>query len=85
MSSGWMRDMTTAQKIQHRLVDFQFDWAELNARDAVRPEPVPVQDYLALLRSFLADISLITREETSEWVNDFQSAAAQLTDHAAKR
>jgi hypothetical protein len=85
LSSRWMRDITTAQKIQQRLVDFQFDWAELNARDAVGPEPVPVHDYLTLLRAFLSDISSITQEETSEWVNEFQSAVAQLTNQAGNR
>ncbi|MEU8198953.1 SLATT domain-containing protein [Microbispora amethystogenes] len=85
LSSRWMRDITTAQKIQQRLVDFQFDWADLNARDAMGPGPVPVHDYLALLRAFLSDVSSITQEETSEWVNEFQSAVAQLTNHSGNR
>ncbi len=85
LSSRWMRDIMTAQKIQQRLVNFQFDWAELNARDSLGAEPVPVHDYLALLRAFLSDISSITQEETSEWVSEFQSAVAQLTNQAGNR
>jgi hypothetical protein len=85
LSSGWMRDMVTAQRIQHRLVEFQLDWAAMNARDAIGPDQSTVHDYLALLRSFMSDISLITAEETSEWVSDFQTAVAQLNNQTGNR
>jgi hypothetical protein len=85
LSSGWMRDMVTVQKIQRRLVEFQLDWAALNAHDAIGPERTPVHHYLELLRSFMADISLITSEETSEWVSDFQNAVSQLNNQTGAR
>ncbi|GAA1303983.1 hypothetical protein Psi02_44970 [Planotetraspora silvatica] len=85
LSSGWMRDMVTTQRIQHRLVEFQLDWAAMNARDAIGPDQSSVHDYLALLRSFMSDISVITAEETSEWVSDFQTAVAQLNNPTGNR
>ncbi|GAA4592681.1 SLATT domain-containing protein [Planotetraspora phitsanulokensis] len=85
LSSGWMRDMVAAQRIQHRLVEFQLDWAAMNARDAIGPDQSTVHEYLELLRSFMSDISLITAEETSEWVSDFQTAVSQLNNQAGNR
>ncbi|GII51659.1 hypothetical protein Pth03_00480 [Planotetraspora thailandica] len=85
LSSGWMRDMVAVQKIQRRLVEFQLDWAALNAHDALNSQPTPVHDYLELLRAFMSDISVITAEETSEWVSDFQNAVAQLNTQAGAR
>ncbi|GAA4084908.1 SLATT domain-containing protein [Nonomuraea soli] len=74
LSSRWMRDMVTAQRIQRRLRDFQLDWTALNAQQMTPP----VREYLAALRTFVTDISTIMSDETSEWVSEFQSGLAQL-------
>ncbi|MFI6453486.1 SLATT domain-containing protein [Streptosporangium amethystogenes] len=78
LSSRWMRDMVCAQEIQSRLHGFQLDWAVLNAQDAVEQRPIPVEDYLDLLRAFITDLSAIMTRETNEWVTEFQSGLAQL-------
>ncbi|MEV4383488.1 SLATT domain-containing protein [Streptosporangium sp. NPDC049644] len=77
LSSRWMRDMVCAQEIQSRLHGFQLDWAVLNARD-VEQRPIPVEDYLDLLRAFITDLSAIMTRETNEWVTEFQSGLAQF-------
>lgn len=80
LSSRWMRDMITAQRIQRRLRQFQIDWAGLNARQAMNAEASrpDVPGYLDLLRGFLIDVSDITINETAEWVSEFQAGIAQL-------
>jgi hypothetical protein len=86
LSSGWMRDVAAAQRVQRRLQEFQLDWATLNARDALTPElaGVDVSGYLDLLRSFVTDMSAIMMEETAEWVAEFQSGISQLTSQATR-
>jgi hypothetical protein len=80
LSSRWLRDMVTAQRIQRRLQRFQIDWTALNAQAAAAQpeEPVDVPAYLDLLRGFVLDVSDITINETSEWVSEFQAGIAQL-------
>ena len=77
LSSRWMRDMVTAQKIQLQLQEFQLDWAAMNAQDAVRTGP-DVQQYLGLLRGFTTGLSRVMAEETADWVTEFQSGLQQL-------
>jgi hypothetical protein len=79
LSSRWMRDMVTAQKLQHRLIEFQLDWVELEVRGATDPGAATTHDYLRLLRSFITDTSTVTHEETLEWLTEFQSTTAQLS------
>ncbi|GAA3030911.1 SLATT domain-containing protein [Streptosporangium longisporum] len=78
LSSRWMRNMVCAQEIRSRLHDFQLDWAVLNARDAAGQGPIPVEEYLELLRAFITDLSATITRETGEWVTEFQSGLAQL-------
>ncbi|MEU4831736.1 SLATT domain-containing protein [Streptosporangium sp. NPDC023615] len=78
LSSRWMRDMVCAQEIQSRLHAFQLDWAVLNARDAAEQRPVPVEEYLELLRVLITDLSATIIGETGEWVAEFRSGLAQL-------
>lgn len=89
ISSAWMRDMRTAQKIQRRLQEFQFDWAARNAQDAqAGPSNVTGVDvawYLNLLRGFVLDLSEIMMDETAEWVAEFQSGLLQLQTQVNRR
>lgn len=83
LSSGWMRDMVTAQRIQRRLQEFQLDWTVLSAAQA-QEQAIDPRAYLEMLRGFYTDLSEIMMEETSEWVAEFQSGLNQLqsqTDH----
>lgn len=58
LSSGWMRSMTTAQSLERRLEQLQYDWAAECARSASRTvDPKQVQNRLALLRAFSDDVA----------------------------
>ena len=79
LSSGWMRDVTTAQTIQRRLERFQLDWAVECARAASGPiGSMQVLNRFELLRAFGEDLLDFVRHETAEWVVEFQSSLAQL-------
>jgi hypothetical protein len=83
LSSAWMRDMVTSQRIQRRLQVFQLDWTTLDA--AAHGESASVEPYLTLLRDFATDLSDIMIAETSEWVSEFQSGLALLEAQAGRR
>ena len=52
ISSGWMRSMTTAQALERRLEQLQYDWASECARSATRTvDPKQVQNRLACCAS----------------------------------
>ncbi|ACY98695.1 MULTISPECIES: SLATT domain-containing protein [Thermomonospora] len=86
ISSGWMRDMRTAQKIQRRLQEFQFDWAARSAEEARSGQSeVDVAWYLNLLRGFVLDLSEIMMDETAEWIAEFQSGLLQLQTQVNRR
>jgi hypothetical protein len=79
LSSGWMRSMTTAQALGRRLEQLQYDWAAECARSAARTvDPRQVQNRLALLRVFSADVAALLQQETTEWVLEFQSSLLRL-------
>ena len=60
LSSGWMRSMTTAQALERRLEQLQYDWAAECARGASRTvDPKQVQNRLALLRVFSDDVAAL--------------------------
>jgi SMODS and SLOG-associating 2TM effector domain 2 len=87
LSSRWMRDMVTAQKIKHRLQEFQLDWAILYARNMFSQgtKDIDIQEYLELIRKFTADLSSIMIEETSEWVTEFQTGLHQLESQTGRK
>jgi SMODS and SLOG-associating 2TM effector domain 2 len=79
ISSGWMRSMTTAQALERRLEQLQYDWAAECARSASRTvDPKQVQNRLALLRTFSDDVAAQMQQETAEWVLEFQSNLLRL-------
>jgi hypothetical protein len=86
LSSGWMRDVMTAQRVQRRLQDFQFAWIELNAADAgldqAQSSPLP---YLELVREFARDLSDLVIGETGDWVAEFQTGLQQLESATSKK
>jgi SMODS and SLOG-associating 2TM effector domain 2 len=85
LSAGWMRDMTTAQRIQRRLQVFQFDWTALDAARAADEAAATVEPYLTLLRDFVTDLSNLMIEETSDWVSEFQSGLQLLEAQTSRR
>jgi SMODS and SLOG-associating 2TM effector domain 2 len=79
LSSGWMRSMTTAQALERRLEQLQYDWAAECARSAARTiDPKQVQNRLALLRVFSDDVAALLQQETATWVLEFQSNLLRL-------
>jgi VIT1/CCC1 family predicted Fe2+/Mn2+ transporter len=85
LSSGWMRDMVTAQAIQRRLEVLRFDWASECARSALttRRQLEEVERQLTLLREFAGDLVALTSSETSEWIAEFQTSLAGAQRKAA--
>jgi SMODS and SLOG-associating 2TM effector domain 2 len=86
LSTGWMRDIATAQRVQRRLQSFQFAWMELNAVEARKdcPESSPLP-YLELLRDFAHDLSDLVIGETDDWVAEFQTGLQQLESVASRK
>jgi SMODS and SLOG-associating 2TM effector domain 2 len=79
ISSGWMRSMTTAQALERRLEQLQYDWAAECARSAARTvDPKQAQTRLALLRAVSDDMAALMQRETAEWVLEFQSNLLRL-------
>jgi SMODS and SLOG-associating 2TM effector domain 2 len=79
ISSGWMRSMTTAQALERRLEQLQYDWAAECARTAARTvDPKQAQNRLALLRAVSDDMAALMQQETAEWVLEFQSNLLRL-------
>lgn len=89
-SSKWMRYITTEQKLQRLLAEFQMDWALLNqqAASGVEPkegEPTLDQQKLERLKDFRLAIHEIIETETEVWVKEFKTSLADLANAAEKR
>jgi hypothetical protein len=82
LTSGWMRDVSTAQALQRRLEAFQFDWASECVREVLGPTEgtagEAAERCLGVLRRFCEDISDMVRSETSEWMLEFRATMTQL-------
>ncbi|MFJ9522405.1 SLATT domain-containing protein [Kitasatospora sp. NPDC101801] len=81
-TSGWMRDVSTAQALQRRLEAFQFDWASECVREVLGPTEgtagEAAERCLGVLRRFCEDVSDVVRGETSEWMLEFRATMTQL-------
>jgi hypothetical protein len=78
LSSGWMRSMTTAQALERRLEQLQYDWAAECARSAPPAPSTPSRSRTALLRAFSDDVAALLQQETASWVLEFQSNLLRL-------
>lgn len=86
LSAGWMRDMTTVQRIRRRLQEFQFAWMQINAADARKDPPqTSVDAYLKLVHDFDCDLEDLVISETADWVSEFQSGLQQLDAATSKK
>jgi len=87
LSSGWMRDVSTAQALQRRLEAFQFDWASECVREVLGPTEGTASEAaercLGVLRRFCEDVSEMVRAETSQWMLEFRAAMSELPTQAA--
>ncbi len=82
LTSGWIRDMATAQAVQRRLQALQFDWASESVREVLGPTEgtagEAAERCLGVLRRFSEDITEIVRAETANWMLEFHSGHAPL-------
>ncbi|MFE5208439.1 SLATT domain-containing protein [Streptomyces sp. NPDC056600] len=76
VTSGWMRDMATAQAVQRRLQALQFDWASENVREVLGPTEgtagEAAERCLGVLRRFSEDVTELVRAETADWMGEFR-------------
>jgi hypothetical protein len=87
VTSGWTRDVATAQAVQRRLQVFQFDWASECVREVLGPTEgtagEAAERCLGVLRRFSEDVTELVRAETADWMVEFRTGAAPLGIQAA--
>lgn len=87
LSSGWMRDVATAQAIERRLDALRFDWAAESVREVLGPAEgtagEAAERCLSLLRRFCEDVTDLVRLETADWMVEFGAGAGPLRTQSA--
>ncbi|GAQ67733.1 hypothetical protein SsS58_08189 [Streptomyces scabiei] len=82
VTSGWMRDVATAQAVQRRLQMLRFDWASESAREVLGPAEgtagEAAERCLGVLRRFSEDVTELVRAETADWMVEFRTGPAPL-------
>lgn len=82
LTSGWMRDVATAQAVQRRLQILQFDWASESVREVLGPAEgtagEAAERCLAVLRRFCDDVTDLVRAETADWMIEFRTGSTPL-------
>ncbi len=82
VTSGWIRDVATAQAVQRRLQLLQFDWASESVREVLGPAEGTASEAaercLAVLRRFSEDVMELVRAETADWMVEFRTGSAPL-------
>ncbi|MEO3972446.1 SLATT domain-containing protein [Streptomyces sp. CAU 1734] len=82
VTSGWMRNMATAQAVQRRLQTLQFDWASESVREVLGPTEGTASEAaercLGVLRRFSEDMTELVRSETEDWMREFSGSPAPL-------
>ncbi|KAB1143273.1 SLATT domain-containing protein [Streptomyces luteolifulvus] len=82
VTSGWMRDVTTAQAVQRRLQVLQFDWASECVREVLGPAEGTASEAaercLGVLRRFSEDVTDLVRTETADWMTEFRTGMAPV-------
>lgn len=82
VTSGWIRDVATAQAVQRRLQVLQFDWASESVREVLGPAEGTAGEAadrcLGVLRRFSEDVTELVRAETADWMVEFRTGSAPL-------
>jgi hypothetical protein len=82
VTSGWIRDVATAQAVQRRLQALQFDWASESVREVLGPAEGTASEAaercLGVLRRFAEDVSELVRVETADWMVEFRTGTAPM-------
>lgn len=91
LTSGWMRDVATAQGVQRRVESLRFDWASESVREVLGPTEGTAAEAaercLAILRRFCDDVADLVRMETGDWIVEFggRGSGAPLRTQSAAR
>ncbi|WP_405614432.1 SLATT domain-containing protein [Streptomyces sp. NBC_01511] len=82
LTSGWMRNVATAQAVQRRLQALQYDWASECVREVLGPADGTASEAaercLGVLRRFSEDVTELVRAETVDWMVEHRAGAAPL-------
>ncbi|MEU1269931.1 SLATT domain-containing protein [Streptomyces sp. NPDC005799] len=82
VTSGWIRDVATAQAVQRRLQALQFDWASESVREVLGPAEgtagEAAERCLGVLRRFSEDVTELVRTETADWMVEFRTGSAPM-------
>ncbi|MGW2935973.1 SLATT domain-containing protein [Streptomyces sp. NPDC001156] len=82
VTSGWIRDVATAQAVQRRLQALQFDWATESVREVLGPTEgtagEAAERCLSVLRRFSEDLTELVRAETADWMVEFRTRSGPL-------
>jgi SMODS and SLOG-associating 2TM effector domain 2 len=82
VTSGWMRNVATAQAVQRRLQVLQFDWASESVREVLGPAEgtagEAAERCLGVLRRFSEDVTELVRSETTDWMVEFRTGPAPM-------
>lgn len=74
-STGWMRYIMAEMTLQRNLKQFQFKCAALQANNDIEDKHAK---YIEFSKEFVDQVDTIVIEETTAWVNEFQSNLAQI-------
>ncbi|MGO8036147.1 SLATT domain-containing protein [Rhizobium leguminosarum] len=78
-SSGYMRYLTTAMKLESLAHDFNIEWQSRRAViTSAEPNEAQVQDGIEACRRFCTAIGQAVQMETESWVQEFTSALAEI-------
>ncbi|MEU8521931.1 SLATT domain-containing protein [Streptomyces sp. NBC_01216] len=87
LTSGWIRNVATAQAVQRRLQTLQFDWAAESVREVLGPTEGTASEAaercLGVLRRFSEDVTELVRAETADWMVEFRSGPTPLALQSA--
>jgi hypothetical protein len=87
VTSGWIRDVATAQAVQRRLQALQFDWASECVREVLGPTEgtagEAAERCLSVLRRFSEDVTELVRAETADWMVEFRTRSGPLSIQSA--
>lgn len=82
LTSGWVRDVATAQAVQRRLEAMQYEWASESIREVLGPTEGTASEAaercLGVLRRFSEDVTELVRTETTGWMAEFLAGTASL-------
>ncbi|NEA32642.1 SLATT domain-containing protein [Streptomyces sp. SID13031] len=78
LSSAWMRDMATVNRLRGTLLRFQHEWAAAALVAAAGADEASVRMRLGLLQAFAVEVPAQIQQETESWQGEFASLVGQL-------